>query len=136
MAAFVAVVLTGAVRGVVIAIGLSIAVFVAKAWRPHATVLVRVDHLKGYHDAERHPEGRQVPGMVLYRFDAPLFFANAELFRTRVLALAAGDGRVPITSIVVTAEPITDIDATAAAMLLELEAELARRGVQLGFAVL
>lgn len=71
MAAFVAVVLTGAVRGVVIAIGLSIAVFVAKAWRPHATVLVRVDHLKGYHDAERHPEGRQVPGMVLYRFDAP-----------------------------------------------------------------
>lgn len=136
IAAFVAVVLTGAVRGVVIAIGLSIAVFVAKAWRPHAAVLVRVDQLKGYHDAERHPEGRQVPGMVLYRFDAPLFFANAELFRTRVLELAAGDGQVPITSFVVTAEPITDIDATAAAMLLELEAELARRGVQLGFAEL
>ncbi len=138
MAAFLAVVLTGAVRGVVIAVAASLAVFVAKAWRPHSAVLVRVERLKGYHDAERHPEGRQIPGLVLFRFDAPLFFANAELFRTRVLAAAArpGTAGVPVRSVVVTAEPITDIDATAAAMLDELESELADRGVQLGFAEL
>ncbi len=64
---------------------LSLLNFVRKSWRPHTAELVRVDGLKGYHDAERHPEGRSVPGLLLYRFDAPLFFANAEEFRSDLL---------------------------------------------------
>ena len=133
---FLAVVIAGAIRGVVVAIVLSLLVFVAKAWRPHHTVLVRVDGLKGYHDAIRHPEGREVPGLVLFRFDAPLFFANAEVFHDQVMALARRTSPTPTRWIVVTAEPVTDIDATAAAMLDGLEDELAAQHVTLAFAEL
>ena len=85
MAAFVAVALFGAITGVVVAIALSLLNFMRKAWKPHTTELVRVDGLKGYHDDQRHPEGRHIPGLMLYRFDAPLFFANARFFVEDVL---------------------------------------------------
>ena len=110
MAAFAGVAVLGVLWGVGVAIALSLLNFVRRAWRPHDAVLGRVDGLKGYHDTERHPEARLIPGLVLYRFDAPMFFANAEYFRQRILALAgAGETRW----IIVAAEPITDIDATA-----------------------
>ncbi len=133
--AFLAVVLTGPITGVGIAIGVSLLNFIRKAWRPHSTELVRVDGLKGYHDAERHPEGRRVPGLLLFRFDAPLFFANAgefaEQIRTRIARAV-----VPVRWVVVTAEPITDIDATAAATLESLHRDLAADGIVLAFAEL
>ena len=66
-------------RGIVVAIALSLAEFVRRAWRPYDAVLGRIRR-KGYHDIDRHPEAAQIPGLVLYRFDAPLFFANAEFF--------------------------------------------------------
>ena len=84
--------------------------FVRRAWRPNDAVLRRVDNLKGSHDIERYPEAGCIPGLVLYRFDAPLFFANADYFRERIRALARFSDA---TWIVVAAEPITDIDATA-----------------------
>jgi MFS superfamily sulfate permease-like transporter len=90
-----------------------------------------VDHLKGYHDTERYSDARLVPGLVLYRFDAPLFFANAEYFRARARWLAR-DARW----LVIAAEPITDIDTTAAAALRELHDELRADGVVLAFAEL
>jgi MFS superfamily sulfate permease-like transporter len=96
-------------------------------------VLGRVDNLKGYHDTERYPDARLIPGLVLYRFDAPLFFANAEWFRARVRSLAR---RGDIAWIVVAAEPITDVDATAGEMLETLDRELADDGVALVFAEL
>src|SRR6185436_18933199 len=94
-------------------------------------VLGRVDQLKGYHDTERYPDARVIPGLVLYRFDAPLFFANAEYFRARVRSLAR-DARW----IVIAAEPITDIDTTAAAALRDLHDELSAAAVVLAFAEL
>ena len=133
MAAFVGVAVLGVLWGVGIAIGLSLLSFVRRAWRPHDAVLGRVDNLKGYHDTERHPEARLIPGLVLYRFDAPIFFANAELFREHVATLArSGDVRW----IVVAAEPVTDIDVTAGEMLGALNEELEAAGVELAFAEL
>jgi len=135
MAAFVAVALLGPVTGVAIAIALSLLDFMRKAWKPHTTELVRVDGLKGYHDDERHPEGRRVPGLMLYRFDAPLFFANARFFVEDVLERVdrAPDG---LRVVVVTAEPITDVDTTAADAIEELVSDLAARDVSLRFAEL
>lgn len=133
MAAFVGVAVLGVLWGVGIAIALALLSFVRRAWRPHDAVLGRVDNLKGYHDTERHPEARLIPGLVLYRFDAPIFFANAELFREHVDALAhSGDVRW----IVVAAEPVTDIDVTGGEMLGALNEELEAAGVELAFAEL
>jgi len=130
--AFVAIVLFGVVEGIAVAIGVSVLEFMHRAWRPHATELVRVDGLKGYHEAERHPEGRAVPGLMLYRFDAPLFFANAGFFVQDILARLTPE----TVRVTVTAEPITDLDATAAESLFSLLDELDRRGVSLTFAEL
>jgi MFS superfamily sulfate permease-like transporter len=133
MVAFAGVAVLGVLWGVGIAIALSLLNFIRLAWRPHDAVLGRVDNLKGYHDTERYPDARRIPGLVLYRYDAPLFFANADYFRERVRALArSGDA----TWIVVAAEPITDIDATAGETLRDLNAELDAAGIELAFAEL
>lgn len=132
-AAFLGVALLGVLPGVFVAIVLSLVDFVQRAWRPHDATLVRVDELKGYHDLERHPEGRTIPGLLLYRFDAPLFFANASYFRREVRAhLASADE--PVSWVVVAAEPITDVDTTAADMLDELLDELEAASITLAFA--
>jgi len=133
MAAFVGVAVLGVLWGVGIAIALSLLNFIRRAWRPHDAVLGRVDNLKGYHDTERHPEARLIPGLVLYRFDAPIFFANAGMFRERIGALARSDG---VRWIVVAAEPVTDIDVTGGEIVGELNEELAAAGVELAFAEL
>jgi high affinity sulfate transporter 1 len=135
LAAFVGVALLGVLVGILAAILLSLGDFIRRAWRPHDAVLGREDELKGYHDLDRHPDGRQVPGLLLYRFDAPLFFANAGVFRRRVRDLLAA-ARPPARWVVVAAEPITDVDTTAAAVLGELLAELRQEGVTLAFAEL
>ena len=130
MVAFAGVAVVGVLWGVGIAIALSLLNFIRLAWRPHDAVLGRVDNLKGYHDTERYPDARRIPGLVLYRFDAPLFFANADYFRERIRALArSGDA----TWIVVAAEPITDIDATAGETLRSLNDELDAAGIELAF---
>jgi MFS superfamily sulfate permease-like transporter len=109
--------------------------FLWDGWRPYATVLGRVDGLRGYHDLHRYPKARRVPGLVIFRWDAPLFFANAELFQARVLeAVAASPTQVQ--QLIVTAEPITSIDVTSADMLLELAGQLRDAGVTLRFAEL
>jgi MFS superfamily sulfate permease-like transporter len=138
VAAFLAVALFGAITGVGIAIALSILNFLRKAWMPHTTELVRVDGLKGYHDADRHPEGRRIPGLMLYRFDAPLFFANARFFVEDVLERvdAAETAGRPVRVVAITAEPITDVDSTAADAIEELLRDLAVRDVTLRFAEL
>lgn len=133
LVAFLAVTLLGALTGIAVAVGLSLLTFIRRAWRPHDAVLGRVAHYKGYHDIERHPEARLVPGLILYRWDAPLFFANADLFRERVLEIV-DHAPAPVRWLAVTSEPVTDIDTTAADMLDALITELARRGVELHFA--
>lgn len=90
MVALLGLALLGVIPGIGLAVGLALLTFIRRAWRPHTAELVRVTGLKGYHDAGRHPEGRRIPGLVLYRFDAPLLFANADFFKAEVLDLVAG----------------------------------------------
>jgi len=135
LAAFGGVALLGVLVGIFIAILLSLGDFVRRAWRPHDAVLGREDELKGYHDIDRHPSARLIPGLLLYRFDAPLFFANAGWFGRRVRRLVA-EAAHPVRWVVVADEPITDIDTTATDILRDLLEELQGEGVTLAFAEL
>ena len=132
---FVGVAVLGVIPGIGLAIAIAIIQFLWDAWRPHFAVLGRAEGLKGYHDITRYPDARQIAGLVLFRWDAPLFFANAELFKERVLDLAAA-ATAPVRWFVVAAEPITSVDVTAADALSELEKTLSEAGVKLCFAEL
>jgi high affinity sulfate transporter 1 len=132
--AFLGVALLGVLPGIAIAVGLSILNVFRRAWRPYETTLGLVDGLAGYHDVRSYPGARRLPGLVIYRFDAPLFFANAKTFRDEIMALARRD---PATRwIVVAAEPITDVDTTAADVLFDLDHLLDEHGHTLVFAEL
>jgi high affinity sulfate transporter 1 len=133
MACFAGVAVFGAIPGIVLAIVLAVIEFLWDGWRPHSAVLGQVDHLKGYHDISRHPDARLIPGLVLFRWDAPLFFANAEFFQDRVHA-AIASSPTPVRWLVVTAEPVTSIDVTSADALCELDDSLRAAGIQMCFA--
>ena len=130
---FLGVVILGVIPGILLAVGLSLLDFVRRAWVPHDAVLGRAEGVKGYHDVTRYPQAKQIPGLLLYRWDAPLFFANADTFRERIVELVDG-AETPVTWVVVAAEPITDVDTTAADAIAELDAELVERGTELAFA--
>ena len=134
IAAFLGVALLGVLPGIAVAVALSILNVFRRAWWPYQTRLGLVNGMHGYHDVTSYPQAQQLDGLVLYRFDAPLFFANARTFRDEIRKLADGDPRP--RWIVVAAEPITDIDTTAADVLEELNAALTKRGVSLVFAEL
>ncbi len=123
----------GVIPGIGIAIVISVIEFLWDGWRPHFAVLGRVQGIRGYHDIARYPEARLVPGLVLFRWDAPLFFANAEMFQTCVQRAVAASPTT-VRRIVVTAEPVTSIDVTSADMLAELEQSLREANVELRFA--
>src|SRR4029453_5682098 len=110
---FAGVALFGAVPGIGVAVAIAVIEFLWDGWRPHSAVLGRVDHVKGYHDIARYPDAKRVPGLVLFRWDAPLFFANAELLCERVRA-AVEASPTPARRVVVAAEPVTSVDVTAA----------------------
>jgi high affinity sulfate transporter 1 len=123
----------GPVPGILIAIALALAEFVWGAWRPHYAVMGRADGVKGYHDITRYPQARRIPGLVLFRWDAPLFFANTEQFREVILNTLA-EAPTPVRWLVVSAEPVTSIDVTSADMLTELDQELHQAGIEMVFA--
>jgi high affinity sulfate transporter 1 len=133
MTCFAGVAVFGAIPGIVIAIVIAVIEFLWDGWRPHSAVLGQVDHVKGYHDIGRYPGARLIPGLVLFRWDAPLFFANAEFFHDRVLA-AVASSPTPVRWLVVTAEPVTSIDVTSADALCELDDTLRAAGIQMCFA--
>ena len=130
---FVGVAVFGVIPGIGIAIVIAIVEFLWDGWRPHFAVLGRVDGVRGYHDIKRYPAARRIPGLVLFRWDAPLFFANAELFHQRIVD-AIAESPTPVRRIIVTAEPVTSIDVTSADMLAELERTLTESGIELRFA--
>jgi high affinity sulfate transporter 1 len=130
---FVGVAVFGVIPGIGIAIVIAVIEFLWDGWRPHYAVLGRVDGVRGYHDITRYPAARRIPGLVLFRWDAPLFFANAELFHQRVFD-AIAESPTPVRRIIVTAEPVTSIDVTSADMLAELEHTLTESGIELRFA--
>ena len=130
---FVGVAVFGVIPGIGIAIVIAVIEFLWDGSRPHFAVLGRVDGVRGYHDITRYPAARRIPGLVLFRWDAPLFFANAELFHQRVVD-AIAESPTPVRRIIVTAEPVTSIDVTSADMLAELEHTLTESGIELRFA--
>jgi len=123
----------GVIPGIGLAIALAVVEFLWDGWRPHFAVLGRVKDLRGYHDIARYPEARLVPGLVIFRWDAPLFFANAELFSERVMEAVAASP-TPVKRFIVSAEPVTSVDVTSADMLLDLEQVLRAAGIELRFA--
>jgi len=133
IACFAGVAALGAIPGIGLAIVIAVIEFLWDGWRPYSTVLGRVGGLRGYHDTHRYPDARRVPGLVIFRWDAPLFFANADLFKERVLAAVAGSP-TPVRRVVVTAEPITSVDVTSADMLVDLALQLRESGIELRFA--
>jgi high affinity sulfate transporter 1 len=135
MVCFAGVALLGAIPGIGLAIVIAVIEFLWDGWRPHSAVLGRADGVKGYHDIARYPSARRIPGLVLFRWDAPLFFANAELFRERVLD-AVAQSPTPARWVVVAAEPVTSVDVTAADVLAELDEMLHAMGIELCFAEL
>jgi high affinity sulfate transporter 1 len=131
----VGVAVLGAIPGIGLAVVVAVIEFLWDGWRPHSAVLGRAEGVRGYHDITRYPNARQIPGLVLFRWDAPLFFANAELFKERVLE-AAAKSPAPVHWLVVAAEPVTSVDVTAADMLAELDEALHKTGIELCFAEL
>jgi high affinity sulfate transporter 1 len=131
----VGVAVLGAIPGIGLAIAIALIEFLWDGWRPYSAVLGRAEGVEGYHDITRYPDDRQIPGLVLFRWDAPLFFANAELFKERVL-LAAAKSPTPVRWLVVAAEPVTSVDVTAADTLAELDKTLHEAGIELCFAEL
>ncbi|MDJ0337372.1 SulP family inorganic anion transporter [Cryobacterium sp. PH31-O1] len=133
LAAFIGVLAVGVIEGIAVAIILSLGAFVGHAWRPYRAELGRVHGRRGYHDLSRHPEAERLPGIIIVRFDAPLFFANGGIFDefVRATVIAAGGD---IHTVILAAEPITEIDTTAIDELLELDDFLASRGTTLIFA--
>jgi len=135
MLCFAGVAVLGAIPGIALAVVFAIIEFLWDAWRPHSAVLGRAEGIKGYHDISRYPQARLIPGLVLFRWDAPLFFANAELFQERVIA-AAEKSPTPVRWVVVAAEPVTSVDVTAADVVAELDRLLRDAGIELSFAEL
>ncbi|MBC2641158.1 MULTISPECIES: SulP family inorganic anion transporter [unclassified Rhodococcus (in: high G+C Gram-positive bacteria)] len=132
-AAFLGVALVGVLQGILVAIGLSFVAVVAHAWQPYRTELVRTTDRPGFHDIERHPDGHRIPGLVLVRFDAPLFFANGEIFDEYVRSVVAS-APDPVEWVIVAAEPITGLDTTAVDELVDLDIYLESNGIRLAFA--
>jgi MFS superfamily sulfate permease-like transporter len=133
MACFAGVATLGAIPGIGLAIVMAVIEFLWDGWRPHYAVLGRVNGIRGYHDLKRYPDARLVPGLVLFRWDAPLFFANAEQFQERVLE-AVASSPTPVKRVIVAAEPVTSIDVSSADVLAELGATLRASQIELHFA--
>ena len=125
-----AVILLGVLQGILIAVVLSILLFFRRNWWPHGEELGRVPELGGWHNVGRYPEAERVEGVVIFRWEAPLFFANAGIFREAVRELARHDRP---SWIVLQCEAITDVDVTAADMLERLDTELNDQGVNMAF---
>jgi len=132
---FVGVAVLGVIPGIGLAIVIAIMEFLWDGWRPHSAILGRAYGVKGYHDIKRYPNARLIPGLVLFRWDAPLFFANAEFFKERALD-AVATSPPPVRWLVVAAEPVTSVDVTACDMVAELDEALHAQGIELCFAEL
>lgn len=130
---FTGVAVFGAIPGIGLAIVIAVIEFLWDGWRPHYTVLGRVKGIRGYHDIKRYPEALLIPGLVLFRWDAPLFFANSALFQAQVLKVIS-HYPTPVKRIIVAAEPVTSVDVTSADMLVELKKRLDASQIELHFA--
>jgi high affinity sulfate transporter 1 len=121
------VIAVGAINGILIAVGLALVRFVKLTARPKDEILGVVDGLPGFHSIERQPGAKTFPGLVLYRFDGPLTFFNADYFKQRALAVA--NAAAPeLRWFVIDAVPISQIDITGLYALRDLREQLEERG--------
>ncbi len=125
------VILLGILEGIVVAIGLAVLLVFRRSWWPDGHALGRIDGVEGWHSRDRHPEARGLPGVVVYRWEAPVFFANAGQLRDQIRRLVRAESPAWV---VLQCEAITDVDVTAAAMLEQLDTELNEQGVHMAFA--
>jgi MFS superfamily sulfate permease-like transporter len=125
------VMLLGVLQGIVVAVVLAILLFFRRNWWPHGAILGKVAGSEGWHDIDTHPDAEQIPGVVVYRWEAPLFFANAGSFREQIRKIVRE--RSP-RWVVLQCEAITDVDVTAAEMLEQLDNELNAAGTHMAFA--
>lgn len=133
--AFLGVLVLGILYGVLVAIGVSVAELLLRVARPHDAILGTVPGMAGMHDTDDYPQARTIPGLVVYRYDAPLFFANAQDFRRRALAAARGGGpHSPARWFVLNVEANVEVDFTALEALDQVRRELARDGTILALA--
>jgi MFS superfamily sulfate permease-like transporter len=132
LATAVAVVTIGVLEGIGVAIALSLGAFIARAWRPHSTELAVVEGVAGYHDRRRHPEATPVDGLLIMRYDAPLFFANAADFGRSLQEMMRSVDR-PLSRVLVVGNAITDIDSTGAEILGNVLDDLDSKGVGFAF---
>jgi high affinity sulfate transporter 1 len=123
----------GVLEGIVLALVLSVMQFFERSWRPYSTVLGNPEGVPGYHDITRYPDAELIPGLLMIRWDAPLFFANSNLFREMVHQRVA-EASVKPHWVLIAADPITDVDTTAAEMLTDLDKELNVDDIHLVFA--
>jgi high affinity sulfate transporter 1 len=130
LVASIGVILLGVLQGIVVAIILAVLLFFHRGWRPNTEVLGQVEGLPGWHSVRVYPEARQVPGIVVFRWEAPLFFANAGPFRQQVRRIVR---RQHPEWIVLQFEAVTDIDVTAGEMLRQLDSELKGKGVRIAY---
>jgi MFS superfamily sulfate permease-like transporter len=124
------VIVLGVLPGIVIAIVLAVLLFFRRSWQPHGAILGEVENLEGWHNVERYSDARERPGIVIYRWEAPLFFANASAFRSQIRGVVAE--RDP-SWVVVQCQAMTDVDVSAARMLEQLDRELNASGVHMAF---
>ncbi len=125
------VVVLGVLQGVLVAVSLSLVDMVRRVARPHDAVEGLVPHLAGMHDVDDYDGAEVVPGLLVYRYDAPLFFANADNFLSRVRASVA---RYDPAWVLLNAEAIGEVDLTGADALETLRAELEAKGIVLALA--
>jgi SulP family sulfate permease len=130
LATTLGVLLLGILQGILIAVALALGDLIRRAAHPHDAVLGVREELPGWHDLTRHEGARPIPGLLVYRFDAPMFFANARHLRERVRELVA-DSRPPVEEVILDASSVYDLDVTAAEGLAKLRDELAERDVTL-----
>ena len=129
------VIFVGVLEGIIIAVVVSILHFFERSWRPYVAVLGEPHEVDGFHDITRYPEAEQIPGLLMIRWDAPLFFANANIFRKTIRELLVEMEEQPYW-ILVAAEPVTDVDTTAAEILVDLDEELNAKNIHLSLAEL
>jgi high affinity sulfate transporter 1 len=125
------VIFLGVLQGIVLAIVLAILLFFKRSWWPHGGVLGQVPGLEGWHRVDDYPEATELDQIIVYRWEAALFFANAGAFRQQIRDLV--HLRQPMW-VVVQCEAVTDIDVTAAGMLKDLDNELNAQGTHMAFA--
>jgi high affinity sulfate transporter 1 len=126
--AFVGVLAFDVLAGILVAVGLSVLELFARVARPPAAVLGRVPGLAGLHNVEDYPDAQTIPGLVVFRYDAPLCFANAQDFRARAIR-AAEDARDPVRWFLLNAEAIVELDMTATDALGQLVRDLDERRI-------